>query len=183
MRTWQKSLRTAYLTPEVDKGLDARAEAEGVTKGELVREYIEEGLGLAASFTPRFEGEDPIFTPPAPPSKKIMRSFYLTSLQEGTLSSRASGERVNSSQLIDRFCAEGLARPPSGGAIALKAKRLLVAEHKAKIEDFTRDALEARNTLDAAVAEFLKVCPHVDLPDTLPLAICRDCGATVARSK
>ena len=179
MYAWQKSLKSVFLDPEIDRGLVGRAKLEGVSKGALVVEFIEEGLCLpSAAVLPPFEGEEPVLAPKGPPpAPRILRSVYLAPELALRLSSRVSAERTHASQLIARFCAEGLARPPSGGAIALKAKQRLVVEHKAKIEELSRIAREASLDLEKAIAEFAKLCPHLQSTGNLPLSTCQDCGA------
>lgn len=51
------SLRSVYLDPKVDEALAARAEVEGITKAELVRRFIDEGLTRPASAFKAYAGD------------------------------------------------------------------------------------------------------------------------------
>lgn len=183
MSAWRKVLRSAYFTPEIDKALETRAEAEAVSKGALIVEYVEQGLGLSQSTDPDFEAERPIQASSTALVPKVLRSFYLPVDLDLAVSSRVSAERAGWGRLIVRFCVEGLAGPPSGGMVAVKAQRRLIAAHKAKIEHLRRLALDARHDLDAAIAEFRKTCPHLPRDEHPPTETCQDCGLTITRLK
>jgi len=180
MQPGQKHFRKTFLTPEIDKALAARAEAEGVRKGDLVIEYLEEELGLSPIPPPRSASEFPRFDPTSD-STKFRRNFSLPESLAGMVASRASAEGITGAMLIARVCAEGLSRPRRGdGTYALKAKQRLVAFHREKIDELASLASDSRRDLETAVAEFRNVCPHLNAAEA---STCSDCGAIVTRAK
>jgi len=180
MAGWQKVLKTAYLDCRIDAELKARAQTEGVGRHELMVAYIEEGL---CEVPPNLstEGEAAPEAPPGQKTARILRNVYLDQALSMALSSRASGECTPSSRLIERFCAEGLARPPSGGRILRRSQERLVTEHKAKIEDLFRASVEATRRLREARQAFRLACPHLHVSADVSTDRCDDCGASVTR--
>ena len=174
----QKGPISVYLTPETDRALDERAQEEGATKPELIVEYVAEGLCLPEAVPPG-GWQEPSVVMPSETSPRIMRTIYLDDRMEGLLASRAGSESMPKSRLVDRFCLEGLARPPSAGTIAARAKERRIAWHKGRIEHFQRLADEAAKRLASEIARFRTSCPHVRVN---PSHVCEDCGATVTCS-
>lgn len=62
--TKPKVLRSFYIEPDLDNQLAARASGEGITKGELVRRFIAEGLARPASGFAGYAKIDPFELPP-----------------------------------------------------------------------------------------------------------------------
>lgn len=177
----QKIHVSVSLDPETDRALEARAKTEGVTKSELIVEYIAEGLCLPDA-VPSGGWQD--VTPAIAPigaDPKIHRTIYLDFSLLGTLSGRAESEGMSKNRLADRFCREGLARSPSDGRIASRAKERLISGYKARIEHFKEIADKAAKTLVEEIAKFQKSCPHLRLTGDPASPSCDDCGAPMTR--
>lgn len=154
---YQRHPRTIYLDRTVDRALDARAQAEGITKGMLIRRYFREGL------------REP--NPPAPPARQmpfITRNVYLDADLAGSLSSRASMEGVSEAELMRRFIDEGLAAPPKPQAVTrLEEARFLRSSYAAYLREaeeaarrFLEPAERVRKELVAQLEALRTCCPH-----------------------
>lgn len=111
-------LRSMYLDPKMDAELAARAELEGVTKAELMRRYIEDGLARpAAAFAKYAE-------PPETPGPDRIKYAALPKLPSDVAlammkAAKTAGPRTSAgaSKAADRTSAtgrRGLAKKPAG---------------------------------------------------------------------
>lgn len=151
-----KSPQGFYLDPETIRALDERAKEEGVSRSDLIVEYI---VRRIASGPPK----------PArgtPGDAGIQMQIYLDGQAALNLSDRAAFEGLSVAGLIVQCCLEGLALPSTGGEAARKAGERLVAFCRSRIDEFLRRARYARERAIEEIDKFRKACPHARVIET-----------------